>query len=172
MSFPRKRESSPRSSRGSIKSRMTSGFSLVELILVMSIMATLIGLITINLAGIQQRASLTSIVQNLISDIRQQQIKAMIGDTEGRPTASAYGIHIDSNQYVLFNGTSYDALDPSNFKVSLPSNMQFISPGSNIIFSRVSGDISAAASIQLQDTTNSNTKTIQINKYGVITSVN
>lgn len=144
----------------------------MELIVVMSIMATLIGLITINLVGSQQRASLNSIVQNLISDIRQQQIKAMVGDTQDTISADSYGIHTDSNQYVLFKGTSYSPLDASNFKISLPTNMQFISPGSDIIFSKISGEIAAAVSLQLQDATNSNTKTIEFNRYGVVTSVN
>jgi len=150
---------------------MTSGLSLVELIVVMIIMVTLIGLITINLSGTQQRASLNSIVQNLISDIRQQQIKAMIGDTEGRPNSDTYGVHIDTNQYVLFHG-AYLVGDPSNFAVSLPNNMIFVTAGLNIIFLKISGAVDPPASIQLQDTTNSNTKTININKYGVITSVN
>jgi len=150
-----------------------AGFSLVELILVMSIMAILTGLITINLANSQQKASLSSLVQNLISDIRQQQIKAMAGDTEGGASASSYGIHIDSNKYVLFRGASY-VPDPSNFAVSLPNNMIFVTTGLDIIFLKTKGEVDppAPASIQLQDTTNSNTKTIQINKYGVITSVN
>lgn len=146
------------------------GFSLPELIVVMSIMATLTGLITINLANSQQRASLSSLVQNFISDTRQQQIKAMTGDTEGRPEASSYGVHIDASQYVLFHGT-YSPTEPSNFAVSLPTNMIFVTPGLDIIFSKISGD-STPLSIQLQDTTNGNTKTIQINRYGVITSVN
>lgn len=154
------------------RGRKDAGFSLVELILVMSIMATLIGLITINLVNSQQRASLSSLVQNLISDIRQQQIKAMVGDTDGGASANSYGIHIDSNKYVLFRGTSYDPLETSNFAVNLPKNMIFVTPGLDIIFSKVSGEISAAASFQLQDTTNGNLKTIQINKYGVVTGVN
>lgn len=148
------------------------GFSLIELIVVMSIIVTLIGLVTINLTSIQQRVSLNSIVQNLISDIRQQQVKAMIGDSEGRASVSPYGMHIDAGQYVLFHGISYSESDTSNFKVSLPSNIQFVTPNLDIIFSNISGEISATASIQLQDTTNNNTKTVQINKYGVVTGVN
>lgn len=153
-------------------SKLQKGFSLVELILVMSIMAILIGLITINLVGSQQKASLNTVVENLISDVRQQQIKAMIGDSQGTANADSYGVHTDFSKYVLFKGTSYDALDASNFEVSLPSNIQFISPSADTIFLRVSGEISSVASLQVQDTTNSNIKTIQINRYGVITGVN
>lgn len=115
------------------------GFSLVELIVVMSIIATLIGLATISLANTQQRASLNNSVQVFISDIRQQQIKAMVGDTQEGATSDSYGIHTDSNKYVLFKGTSYDPVASSNFIVDLSSNIQFLFPGSDIIFYKVSG---------------------------------
>ena len=148
------------------------GFSLIELIMVMSIMATLIGLITINLVNSQQKASLHSTAQTFISDIRQQQIKAMIGDSEGRETADSYGVHIDPDQYVLFHGAAYTAGDSSNLEISLPTNMRFVSPGGNVIFSRIGGEISVEASVEMQDTTNNNTRTIQLNQYGVVTEVN
>ena len=104
-------------------SKLRKGFTLVEVIIVMSIMAALIGLITINLANSQQRASLTSLTQTFVSDLSGQQIKAMIGDSEGRSSSDSYGVHIDTNQYVLFHGVSYSSGDASNFKVILPANM-------------------------------------------------
>lgn len=153
-------------------SNLKKGFSLVELILVMSIIATLIGLITINFVNIHQTASLDSLVQDFVSDIKQQQIKAMAGDTEGSGSANPYGVHIDTNRYVLFRGSSYSSFDSSNFNVNLPSNMQFILPASDVMFQKIKGEISAASSFTLKDITNGNVKTITINKYGVITSVN
>jgi type II secretory pathway pseudopilin PulG len=130
-----------------INCKKGAGFSLVELIVAMSIILTLIGLVTINLAGAQQRISLNTVVQNLVSDIRQQQIKAMVGDSEGRPSADSYGIHTDPNQYVLFHGSTYSATEPSNFQISLPSNVQFVNPGLDIIFARVSGGHTGAATL-------------------------
>lgn len=157
---------------GSAGSNLQKGFTLVELIVAMSIMATLVGLITINLSYSERKTTLASWVQTLIADVRQQQIKAMIGDSQGRPTPDSYGIHLDTDQYVLFHGITYSPEESSNSKISLPQNLQFVNSGTDIIFAKISGEISSLSIIQLRDTTNSNTRTIRLNRYGVIAGVN
>jgi len=127
------------------------GFTVVELLIVMSITLILLGLATINL-------------------VHSQQLKSMIGDTEGRLTQDSYGIHFDSNRYVLFHGT-YSAGDTSNFVVNLDSNMQFNNPGFDVIFSRLSGEITAPTAIELQDNTNSKLERIHLNTLGTVTQV-
>lgn len=145
------------------------GFTLVELAVVTSIVLTLLGLITISLLRSQQSASLTSAEEILVTDLRQQQLKAMIGDTEGRSTSDSFGIHFDSDQYVLFHG-SYSVSENTNSSISLPNNMQFNSPNYNVIFSKLSGTTSATT-IELQDNTNSNLKRIHLNIYGTVIQV-
>jgi prepilin-type N-terminal cleavage/methylation domain-containing protein len=124
------------------------GFTLIELIIVMSIIGILLGFSTINLSRSQQSASLNAVEQILLSDLRQQQLKAMVGDAEGRAASDSYGIHFDSNKYVLFHGT-YSEGEPSNSVINLDSNMQFNNPEYDIVFSRLSGEIAGAAVIEL-----------------------
>ena len=150
--------------------RTQRGFTLVELAVVTAIVVILLGFITISLVRSQQTASLTSAEEILLADLRQQQLKSMVGDTEGRTTSDYYGIHFDSNQYVIFHGTTYLASDSTNFVTSLPSNMQFNNPNYNIIFSKLSGTTSATI-MELQDKTNSRLKKIHMNMSGVITQV-
>jgi len=126
------------------KSKIKNGFTLVELIIVMSVMGILMAIATVALPSLRQRATLHAATDTFIADIKQQQIKAMVGDTQGIGAASAYGFHIDTNKYVLFRGTTYSALDPSNFQVNLPSNMQFVNTGWDIVFSTMSGQIEPA----------------------------
>lgn len=149
----------------------SAGFTLVELAVVIGVLATLLGIATISLGNVQQKASINTTVQTIISDMKGQQIKAMIGDTEGRVSASAYGVHFDANQYVLFNGSTYSALEPSNFVVPLPPNLQCMTP-TDIIFSQREGELPSATSIIIKNVTNNEEKTIQLNKYGVVTGVN
>lgn len=153
--------------------RTQRGFTLVELAVVTSIFVTLLGFITISLVRSQQTASLTSIEEILVADLKQQQLKAMIGDTEGRATSDSYGIHFDSNRYVTFHGTTYSSADTSNSFFNLASNMQFNNSGTKIIFKTTSGEITddSISSIVLRDITNGNTKTIKMNQYGVIKEV-
>ena len=152
------------------------GFTLIELIVVLSILITLLGFVTINLSSSQQKTSLSTTIQTIISDMKAQQIKAMIGDTEGRVSASAYGVHFDTDKYVLFHG-AYSAFEASNFVVNLTDTIKF-DAGSRpeIVFEKVNGEIYQFSigpdKIILKDTTNGNIRTIRINQYGVIEEIN
>lgn len=143
---------------------------MVELVVVTSIIIILLGLITISLVRSQQTASLISVTEILLADLKQQQLKAMIGDTEGRATSDSYGIHFDTNRYVLFHGSIYSSSDTSNSIIDLTDDMQFNNSDSNVLFSKLSGTTSAVI-IELQDNTNSNLKRINLNTLGVVTQV-
>jgi len=149
--------------------RTQRGFTLVELAVVTAIIVTLLGFITISLARSQQTVSLTSAEEVLLVDLKQQQLKSMIGDTEGRTTTDPYGIHFDSSRYVLFHGM-YSSSDTSNSVINLDSNMQFNNPNFNVTFSKLSGTTSATI-IELQDNTNSKLKRIHLNIFGTVIQV-
>jgi len=151
--------------------RKSRGFTLIELAVVTSIIITLLGFIIISLVRSQQGVSLTSVEEILLTDLKQQQLKSMIGDTEGRSDPDQYGIHFDSNRYVLFHGVTYSSLDTSNSITTLESNMQFNNPNFNVIFSKLSGEVPTITIIELQDNTNSSLKKIHLNTLGVVTQV-
>ena len=150
--------------------RKSRGFTLIELAVVVGIIATLLGFITINLVRSQQTASLMGTEAILLADLKQSQLKSMIGDTEGRSASDSYGIHFDSNRDVLFHGAVYSSLDTSNSVINLDSNMQFNNYNFDVSFSRLSGTTSAAI-IELKDNTNSSSKKIHLSIYGVVTQV-
>src|SRR5687768_9752938 len=79
------------------------GFTLIELMLVIAIIASLMGITTMSLTGAQQKSSMNATLGIFISDIRAQQLKAMVGDTEGRATSDTYGISFQSTKYTLFH---------------------------------------------------------------------
>jgi prepilin-type N-terminal cleavage/methylation domain-containing protein len=156
--------------------RAQRGFTLIELMLVMSIMAILLGFVSISLMHSQQNASSTATEGMLVADLRQQQLKSMIGDTEGRVSADQYGIHFDQTKYTLFHGSYLDD-PPSYFSINLPGTINF-NAGSRqeIIFEKINGEVyqfsSGSDQIILQDTASGSIKTIKFNKYGVVTQVN
>lgn len=163
-------------------SRNTSsqrGFTLVEFLLVMSIFAVLAGIATVNLLSFQRQSQLNATVDTFVADMKEQQMKAMSGDAGGDPSMENYGINLDAvnYQYILYKGT-YSAADTSNFAVSVPRSVNISStfPNSQINFEKGSGEIvgyaSNSATITFQDSSNSDQKVIQLNKYGVITGVN
>jgi hypothetical protein len=136
----------------------------------MAIFLILAGLGTINLAGAKQQASLSTTVDTLVSDLREQQLKAMVGDTEGSGSGSAsnFGIHFGTTNYTLFRGT----YGTGNFIVNLGDQMQVGTPGTEVVFTKGTGEIGGTFQVTLKDVSNSNTKTITLNRYGVVTVIN
>lgn len=150
------------------------GFSLIEVLLVMGIFVLLAGLGFTSLLNVKDTSFSSSAVYTLVADIKNQQIKAMTGDTEGRGTPDTYGVYIQSSQYVLFHGQVYSATDSSNFSVSAPQGYTLSSTfsGDKIIFASGSGEIqnftSGQDTIRLTNTVTNQQSTLQLNKYGVI----
>lgn len=155
------------------------GFTLPEITIITGILLMLFGFITLNVINAQHHTSITTSVQTVASDIKSQQIKAMVGATEGRSTADVYGIHFGSTSYTLFHGLTYTPSDTANFVINLDQNLQFYNitfPNSNIIFNQGSGEINGFIpnqnTITVKDANGSTSKTITLNKFGAITSIN
>src|SRR3989344_9266975 len=81
--------------------RKTSGFTLVELMVVMGIFALMLGFTSINLIRPQTQANLDTTVTTLVSDLKEQQIRAMTGDGP-----SDYGVNFEPGRYTLFTGSN------------------------------------------------------------------
>ena len=157
---------------------MKRGITLIEVIIVVGVLLTLVGMASVSFLPLRSRSFLDTAVTTLVSDLRSQQIKALAGDTEGRSVNDNYGIYFGTNSYTLFHGTSFNPDDPSNFMITLEDNISVNStlPSSRVIFSIKSGEVLSFSetqnSITLEDTVADNSKTININRYGVVTSVN
>lgn len=146
----------------------------------MTILASLFGLTSINLLNAYHKNTLGTSVTTLVNDLKHQQLKAMIGDTEGQTSANDYGIYFspDGLSYTLFQGNSFSEADPSNFSINLNSDLQFSSvfvQNSQIIFAKGSGEFSNYNvnfdNITLQNVRTDETKTIRVNQLGTIINI-
>ena len=150
------------------------GYTAIEVALVTGIVLILVGLSTSNLLKFQHTTQVSSTVNSFLADYKEQQIKAMVGDTEGSKAISDYGIHIETSSYTLFRNTYGTA----NFTVNVPADIQLSTtfPSSQIIFSKGSGNVSGFVNgqntITIRNTADNSQKTITINQYGVVTGVN
>lgn len=139
----------------------------------MGIFAILAGFATLNLVNVQHKSSLNATLDVFIADLKEQQLKAMVGDTEGSGIISDYGIRFNTSQYTLFRNTYGTA----NFIVNLPpiftATTEF--PNNQIVFEKGSGEISGFTAgdntISFTDTTSGEQKIVTLNKYGVITGI-
>lgn len=148
-----------------------SGFTIIEVIIVITIFTLLLGFASINLISPQTQASVDTTLKSLTSDIAQQQIKAMGGDTDGTSGAIEHGIRFETNRYIIFRGTTYNPLEPTNFAVNLEGALQ-LSPVQEVVFVKRSGEVfnfSTPIAITLQNTQTGQQKIITINRYGAAT---
>lgn len=152
-----------------------SGLTLIEMMLVVGILALLFAIGVVSLSTIQIVTTSTSATTVLISDLKTQQVKAMVGDTEGRGVPDNYGIKILSDQYILFHGNSYNPSDSSNFSVPVPETYTLSTtfPNSTLLFASDSGELvnftTGLDTVTLTNTTSSKTEVIKLNKYGTVT---
>ncbi len=147
-------------------------FTIPEVILVLGLVAVLSAFAVINLVRPQGSVSVDSAVNLLVADIKQQQLKAMIGDTQGQVSAQTFGVHFEQTRYVLFRGASYSVGGLDNFVIDLGSNINLTSISTpDIVFARESGEIGVSFSVVVTSLVNSSQKTITINKFGMV-SVN
>jgi prepilin-type N-terminal cleavage/methylation domain-containing protein len=150
------------------------GFTLPELVIVTGIITTLLGFITINLFKVQQSSSVKGTSSLLVSDMRGQQTKAMVGSSEGRVTADSYGIYFQTDRYILFHGLTYNASDPANFTVMLDTNISASNtfPNNSLIFSQISGEMVGYTggnnTVTIKNTAGTEQRTITVNRYGVV----
>lgn len=156
-----------------------SGFTLPEILIVSSLLVILAGVVLGNVFSLRQNVSISTSIDTIIADMKDQQTKAMVGDTEGGASAGSYGVYFETGRYTLFHGSAYSTGNTSNFVVNLDSSIQFSNvtfPGSVIVFNSQSGQINGftpgSNTITVKDRNSTKQKTITINRYGVVTSIN
>jgi type II secretory pathway pseudopilin PulG len=152
------------------------GLTLIEMVVVFGILAVLFLIGVVSISNTRVVTSNNTSTTVLISDLKAQQIKAMAGDTEGRAAPDNYGIKILPDRYVLFHGATYNSTDTSNFEVPLDSGYTLTTnfPNATVSFVIKSGEIAGFVEgqneITITNTASGESKNVQLNKYGTITS--
>ncbi|OGD82840.1 hypothetical protein A3J17_05105 [Candidatus Curtissbacteria bacterium RIFCSPLOWO2_02_FULL_40_11] len=142
-----------------------NGFTLIEILLVMAIIAIITSYATINLLRPQISASLESTTTQISSDIKGQQLKSMAGDSEGAGTSQIYGVRFEADRYILFRG-AYPS--PSDFTVNLEPSVLIVNSPQEFSFAKRSGETSAG-NVVIEHIQSGDQKTLSINKFGAIT---
>lgn len=123
---------------------MKKGFTLVELIVVLGVIGLMTVIFLPNLLGSRSHVEVRSNAYTVVADIKAQQLKAMLGDTEGRGINSPYGVHFETTTYTLFHGDTYSPAEPSNAIIALAGDLHFNNvsfPSSTIVFQKGNGEI-------------------------------
>jgi len=146
-----------------------SGFTLIELLIVIGIIGILFALGTINLGKAHSSASINSVTNTLLADLRNQQILSMTGNKGGASTEQPHGVYIQSSSYVLFSGPVYSGSDPYNFTLNIdPVTLSTTFPSNQVVFNEGDGSVSGFSSSNntITISVDGSSNTITINQYG------
>lgn len=151
-------------------------FTLLELLIVISIIGILVALIIPSLSKFRSQQTLNNTAEEIVSLLNEAR-----SSTLASKNLMNYGVHFETNKAILFSGVSF--VDNSNNKeldfdlnVSIPisGGINLINGGVDVVFNRLTGetftDESGTIMIQIANDITSQ-KTININKLGII-SVN
>lgn len=143
------------------------GFTLIEIILALSVMAILMVSVSTVLYGFYRRLTLRTSADEVKSAVLKSQVSAVsISNND------FHGIHFDNDKYVIFKGDVYNPADPENEIGSLPVGVNVtnitLDANDNVIFDKLTGEPSITGSLKL--VSGSNEITFTINSEGTVLS--
>jgi prepilin-type N-terminal cleavage/methylation domain-containing protein len=146
------------------------GFTLMEIIISMAILALFGTISVIYLGSYRRSVSIDTEAEKIVAYLRQAQNRATSGES-----GVDWGVHFDNpssgdDYYALFQGDAYTS---SVETIYLSNQIQFSYPApggtENIVFQRISGWPVATKSVTIQSVVNSNlNRIISINSAGQI----
>lgn len=143
------------------------GFTLIELLIVAAVIAILLIIVLARLGLFGQQSEVSLTAQRIIStlEIARNQTLASEGET-------VYGVHFESDKYVLFKGTTYSSIDPDNKEFTLSVVEIFdtiVTGGNDVVFTRIRGTTANSGDIKIRSISDtSRTATILINFQGQV----
>lgn len=157
-----------------MKNTINKGISILELIMVFSIVGLLIALIIPNLANFKKEQTLKNTTEEIVSLLNKAKL-----DSNSFLDGSVYSVYFTNDKVVYFKGTSYSASDPKNITIFLNSSIEIPVVGgvnltnsinqNTITFPQLTEDVNGYGTIILRMTSDSTRqKVITINKLGSI----
>ena len=140
--------------------RDQSGFTLLELLIVMGIAVLLGGLGLFLSMDTYRSGNFTAGVDTIVVSLQRSRSRALNNIDE-----SKHGVKILSGQYVIFEGATYNPLDPKNEVINGRSNFTITGPD-EVVFDQLSGKSSVDGDILIND--GSKIASISLNYEGQI----
>ncbi len=152
------------------------GFTVVELVAVMGIVAIIFSISLIGVSVFNPGNDIDGFYEIFLTNLKQQQIYALTGQTSGQADNGNFGVYIDGDGYVLFKGDNYDEEDGSNFEVRLDNLLVSTTfPQSTIVFDKDGGAINnfsnGCNTISFEHLHDNKSIVVNLGKYGTVEQV-
>ncbi len=150
------------------------GITILEIIISITIMAIIIVAIVLNLSQFRNEQSLQNSTSDVISLLNEART-----NTIASKNSTYYSVHFETNRAVLFTGGTFTEPNSTNKQIDITGSVlipvsggiNLNGGGSNITFTRISGDTQNYGTIIIRLTSDATRqKTITINKTGVASS--
>ncbi len=143
-------------------------FTLVEILLVLGLFLATLGFSVLYTQFSQVRSDLNAQTATFVSYARLQQSLAASGKND-----QSFGLHLTSDAYTLFEGSSYSIADPANIIIELPStleiqNIALNGGGSDLIFNPPEGRTTQFGTLDFYSTTLQKSITINFDAIGTL----
>lgn len=143
------------------------GYTLIEILVVIGIMAIVMGGSTVLFLTVQANNERQVIINNVISILRKNQSLAMLGEGQNE-----FGVQFETNKYIEFVGDTYVEGAPNNVEHLLPAGVTIndvnLGGDSFIYFNRISGIPSNSGSFDIAVARTFPERTILINSLGTV----
>lgn len=145
-----------------------SGFTLIEILIAIAIAAILFTIVVSGFSGLRQETDLGLAAQDSVAFLQQARVKTLSSEN-----SSVYSVHFETNKFVLFAGSVYNAADPANKTRNIPSTVE-ISPialnggGVDVVFKRFTGETAAYGYVTFRLTSDPTvTRVVKIEPVGL-----
>jgi prepilin-type N-terminal cleavage/methylation domain-containing protein len=149
--------------------KLTSGFTLLETLLVLAVAGILITIVTLSFGGVNASQALNKSAKNVVSVLDEARTKTFSSSDDSR-----YGVRLEDSRVILFRGSSYVSTDPENEISELHAlvgirNISIAGGGASVVFDRLTGATSQFGTfeIYLKNAT-ATYRTISIARTGVV----
>jgi prepilin-type N-terminal cleavage/methylation domain-containing protein len=144
------------------------GFTYIELTIVLVIIGILMTYAIGNIRRSQINADITAQVENIAYQLRLAQSNAASGKGN-----TSYGANLETNAVTLYQGSTYDPMSATNYRIELPSSIQIQNinlngGGNKILFAISTGATANYGSFNVTASSVSITKTITVTRLGTV----
>lgn len=145
------------------------GFTMFELMIVVSIFVILLAYMPQVYSSYFTSSGIKMARWEITNTLKRARLNTMTGREDVQ-----WGVHFESDQYVLFKGTTYSSSDPDNEVHELlqsldVTNISLNGGGADVVFNNV-GSTDQYGSLQVESDASSNTVSVTINSAGTIDS--
>jgi prepilin-type N-terminal cleavage/methylation domain-containing protein len=147
---------------------MGKGFSFIEIIIVLAIIAILTAGVVISFSGFREINELNKETERMMTLILLARSKTISSEESFQ-----YGIHFATSSVTIFRGTIFSAGDPNNLKTDLSPAVEIfqinLNGGSEAVFQKITGKTENYGTVSLRLKSDfSKTKNINIKSSGMI----